>query len=117
MKIILVFTFTILLLAVTSTDKITGRWESKLPDGNILGVIFKSDNSMEGYFNKKPLFSGTYAWSDSIFSFEDNGCGNIKGIYKIVFFSNSDSMHWEVVNDSCEGRRRGMNKMVFGRVK
>ena len=117
MKIILVFTFTILLSVVTSTYKLPGRWESKLPGGNILGVIFKPDNSMEGYFNKKPLFSGTYTWSDGMLSFEDNGCQDIKGIYKIVFFSDSDSMRWEVINDSCEGRKQGMNNMVFARVK
>jgi len=88
-----------------------------LPGGNILGVIFKPDNSMEGYFNKKPLFSGTCTWNNGILSFEDNGCQDIKGIYKIVFFSNSDAMRWEVINDSCEGRKQGMNNMVFARVK
>jgi hypothetical protein len=88
MKITHAFILTILLLAITSKDKLTGRCENKLPGGNILGVIFKPDNSIEGYFNKKPLFSGIYTWSNGIFSFEDNGCQDIKGIYKIVFFSN-----------------------------
>jgi hypothetical protein len=80
MKIILVSGLTIIFLALTPTDKLTGRWERKLPDGNILGVKFKSGNSMEGYFNKKPLFSGTYTLSDRILSFEDNGCRDIKFI-------------------------------------
>jgi hypothetical protein len=57
MKITHAFILTILLLAITSKDKLTGRCENKLPGGNILGVIFKPDNSIEGYFNKKPLFT------------------------------------------------------------
>lgn len=86
MKIMLISAAVIILLAFTSTAKLTGRWESRLADGNILGFIFKPDNSFEGYINKKPFVSGNYTLQENIFSIEGNGCPGIKGIYKINFF-------------------------------
>ncbi len=106
------------LFAFAATDKLTGRWESKPSvNGNITGVVFKPDNSFEGYINKKPFVSGTYAYQDSLFSFTDNGCDGKKGVYKIIFFSNSDSLRFEPVSDSCDQRRNGMSRLILGRVK
>ena len=106
------------LVSFTVTDELTGRWETKpSAKGNITGVVFKADNSFEGYINKKPFVSGQYTLENGIFSFTDNGCDGKKGVYKIVFFSNSDSLRFEPINDSCEERRNGMNRTVLGRVK
>jgi len=109
-----------LILPFTGNDKLTGRWESKPSEkGNVTGVVFKADNKMEGYVNKKPFVSGTYAFNpeDSTFSFVDNGCNGFRGIYKILFFSNSDSMRFQVIADSCTERKEGMQRLIMGRVK
>ena len=107
-----------LLLSFTVTDPLTGRWETKPSDkGNITGVVFKTDNSFEGYINKKAFVSGQYTLQDSIFSFVDNGCDGKRGVYKIVFFSNDDSLRFEPINDSCDQRRGGMSRLILGRVK
>jgi hypothetical protein len=113
----LIFPAIIVLLSLTSANDLTGRWESRMPDGNILGIRYKPDNSFEGYFNKKPFVSGTYTFQDSILAFRGNGCNGVKCFYKIIFFSNSDSMRWKVINDSCVARKEGMDNMVFGKVK
>jgi hypothetical protein len=118
MKIALLIT---LLLAGVSTiekDKLTGRWESRpSPKGSVTGVIFKEDKSFEGYVNKKPFTSGVYAWENDLFTFTDNGCDGKKGVYKIAFFSNDDSLRFVPVEDSCIQRKEGMSKLVMGRVK
>jgi len=101
-------------------DKLTGRWESKPSDkGNVTGVLFREDNSFEGYVNKKPFVFGTYSFTpeDSVLTFTDNGCNGLRGIYKILFFSNSDSIRFVAVNDSCAERKQGMERLIIGRVK
>lgn len=118
MKAMLISSAIILLVSFTVTDVLTGRWETKpSPKGNITGVVFKADNSFEGYINKKPFVSGQYTLENDIFSFVDNGCDGKKGVYKIVFFSDSDSLRFEPISDSCEERRNGMSRTVLGRVK
>lgn len=114
--------FLVFALAFASPEKnmLTGRWETKVSDkGNVTGVVFKEDYKMEAYINKKPFVSGTYTFSpaDSIISFVDNGCDGAKATYKTIFFSNSDSLRFKVMADSCEQRRNGMERLVLGRVK
>ena len=106
--------------ALVVKDPLTGRWETgRSEKGNVTGVVFKQDSVMEGYVNRKPFVSGTYSFNatDSILSFVDNGCDGKRAIYKVLLYSNSDSMRFQVVTDSCEGRRNGMLKLVMGRVK
>lgn len=101
-----------------SNDMLLGRWETKVsPNGNVTGVVFKSDNSFEGYVNKKPFVSGQYSIKDSIMTMIDNGCEGKEAVYKIVLFSNSDSLRFDYISDPCEPRKRGMKLSVFGRVK
>ena len=107
-------------LALSSATELTGRWETMPSEkGNITGVVFKTDNTFEGYVNKKPFVSGAYSFNatDSILTFTDNGCNGITATYKIGFFSNSDSLRFTVINDSCTQRREGMQRLVMGRVK
>jgi hypothetical protein len=107
-----------IILTLPAGDKLTGRWQSlPSPKGNVTGVLFKPDNTFEGYINKKPFVTGSYTFEDSIFSFVDNGCEGRRGIYKIVFFSNEDSMRFVPVSDSCDERRNGMSRLVMGRVR
>ena len=100
--------------------KLTGRWETGISEkGNVTGVVFKEDNHLEGYINKKPFTSGTFDFNenDSTLSFVDNGCNAIRGVYKVMLYSNSDSLRFQAINDSCENRKNGMQRLVMGRVK
>ena len=108
----------VLVLLSFATDRLIGRWETRPSEnGNVTGVVFKPDSSFEGYVNKKPFVSGRYIFRDSIFTFTDNGCDGKQGVYKIVFFSNSDSLRFVPLNDSCLERREGMSRLIMGRVK
>jgi|KBSSwiS6_1023812.scaffolds.fasta_scaffold10665_2 hypothetical protein len=116
---ILFLSFT-LLFFFTPNDTLTGRWESRPSEkGNVTGVFFKPDHSLEGYVNKKPFTTGTYDFDpkDSIISFVDNGCNGVRAVYKILFFSNSDSLRFRAISDSCTERKNGMERLILGRVK
>jgi hypothetical protein len=105
-------------VAFTPADKLTGKWETKPSEkGNVTGIVFKSDNTFEGFVNRKPFVTGTYTLGDSIFSFVDNGCEGKRGVYKVIFFSNEDSLRFEPISDSCDRRRNGMIRLIVGRVK
>ena len=102
----------------TGADKLTGRWETRPSEkGNVTGVVFKDDQSFEGYVNKKPFTSGSYTLQDSLFTMEDNGCNGAKGTYKIIFFSNNDSLRLVPMDDPCIERAEGVSRMIMGRVK
>lgn len=104
-------------IGFTAADSLTGRWETKPSSkGNVTGIVFKPDKSFEGYVNRKPFVSGSYTLQDSIFSFVDNGCDGKKGVYKLVFFNNADSLRFESIEDSCVRRKDGMSRLVLGRV-
>src|SRR6478736_1577792 len=108
------------LMSLPSTIDLTGRWET-LPSekGNVTGVVFKNDSTFEGYVNRKPFVSGTYTFSaeDSVISLQDGGCMGVAATYKVNFFSNADSMRFTAINDACDRRKEGMQKLVMGRVK
>lgn len=101
-------------------DTLTGRWQTKPSEkGNVTSVLFKEGKTMEGYINKKPFVSGEYFFSqaDSMLSFIDNGCGQSMALYKVNFFSNSDSLRFTSIYDTCTERKNGMHRLVMGRVK
>jgi hypothetical protein len=118
MRTIIFVAIAIALAAFISEDFLTGRWETKpSPKGNVTSVVFKPDNTFEGFINRKPFTTGKYALKDSILSFTDNGCGGTTGVYKLILFSNGDSLRFESISDTCTERRNGMNRTILGRVK
>lgn len=118
MKTIIVSAAIFLTAFAASGDKLTGRWQTKPSvNGNVTSIHFKEDKSFEGYINRKPFNTGSYMLEDNIFSFTDNGCDQKKGVYKVIFFSNEDSMRFELVSDSCTPRKEGMLRLVLGRIK
>lgn len=118
MKTILAFAVATLLLSFAFADTLTGRWQTKpSAKGNVTSVVFKHDNTFEGYINKKPFTSGTYAVQGDTLTFTDNGCLDLRGTYKLIFFSNADSLRFEAISDSCTERKGGMERTVLGRVK
>jgi hypothetical protein len=117
MKMMLIPAALIVLCSFMAPDKLIGRWERKTASGNVVGVWFKPDNTFEAFINKKAFVSGTYTLNGNIYTNVDNGCPDIRGVYKITFFSNDDSMRVELIVDSCLERGKGMNGNVYGRVK
>lgn len=117
MKTVLIATAILMMLSF-ATDRLIGRWETKPSvNGNVTGVVFKQDSSFEGYINRKPFVSGKYVFRDSIFTFTDNGCDGKQGVYRIIFFSNDDSLRFVPINDSCTERREGMSRLIMGKIK
>src|SRR5215204_1225026 len=115
MKTFLISALTLALFSCPANDKLIGRWESQPSEnGVVTGVIFKDDDTFDGYVNKKPFVTGHYTLKGDVFSMIDNGCDGKMATYKIIFFSNSDSMRFQHINDSCEGRRNGMSRLVLG---
>lgn len=96
-------------------NTIVGRWETKTPNGTILGAVFKTDYTYTGYANKKVFVTGKYQFKDNLLSMDDDGGCKTTGVYKITFFA--DSLRLSVVTDSCTARREGTDKVVFGSVK
>lgn len=118
MKTVLIVIAILSLLSFSVTDDLIGRWQTKpSPKGNVTMVVFKNDNSFEGFINKKPFTTGKYQYQGDTLSFVDNGCNGKEAIYKVVFFSNNDSLRFEPVIDSCEERRNGMVRTILGRIK
>ena len=118
MKTVLISVAMVTLFSFRLKDVLTGRWETKPSEkGNVTGVVFKEDNTFEGYINKKPFVTGKYSLEGDVFTFIDNGCNGAQGTYRIVFFSNQDSLRFVPVIDSCEERRNGMSRLIIGRKK
>jgi putative heme iron utilization protein len=120
MKTIIIIAAIIFSFTIAPNDMLSGRWETKPSEkGNVTGVVFKNDSILEGFVNKKPFTSGTYRFTakDSVLSFVDNGCNGVRGVYKVLFFNNSDSLRFKVISDSCDERSEGMQRLIMGRVK
>lgn len=98
--------------------KLAGRWQTPpSPAGNITRVVFTTDSTFEAFVNRKPFTSGRFTRENDVFSFTDNGCMGLRGVYRLVFFSEGDSLRFAPLTDSCEERKQGMSRMVLGRVK
>ena len=118
MKTLLIATAILTLFSFTALEDLVGKWQTKpSPKGNVTMVVFKNDNSFEGFVNRKPFTSGKYRYQGDTLSFIDNGCNGKEAIYKVVFFSNNDSIRFEPVMDSCTERKNGMVKTILGRIK
>lgn len=115
MKTILI---SLVALLFIGENKLTGRWESiPAPNGNVTGIVFKADSTFEGFVNRKPFVTGKYTVNGDVLSFTDNGCDGAEAVYKLVFFSGTDSLRFQAVNDTCSRRKAGMLRLVIGRKK
>lgn len=115
MKALIAFIF---LSASITGEKLVGKWQSHPSEnGNTTTVQFKADQRFEGFINRKPFVSGSYEVKDSVLWLVDNGCDGKPAEYRLVFFSNDDSLRFIPVTDSCLPRKNGMSRLVLGRVK
>jgi hypothetical protein len=118
MKTIIISATAIAAFLSTGNDSLTGKWQSQPSvNGNTTSMLFKPDNSFEGFVNRKPFVTGNYILTNDTFSFVDNGCDGKQGTYKLQFFSNKDSLRFKVIEDECTERKEGMLRLVVGRVK
>ena len=103
MNFIFLSIFSLMFGTSCPNDMLTGRWETKVsPKGNVTGVVFKADNTLEGYINRKPFVSGKYSFlSDSTITMLDNGCEGKPAISKVIIFSNGDSLRLLPIEDPC----------------
>ncbi len=110
-----------LLIYTKPANLLIGRWQGRSASSkeSVTSFVFKDDNRMEVFVNRKAFASGAYFFSpaDSILSFTDNACDRSAAIYKINFFSNSDSLRFSVIYDTCTDRKRGIQLLVLGRAK
>ncbi|HEY0679374.1 MAG TPA: hypothetical protein VGD17_13890 [Chitinophagaceae bacterium] len=99
-------------------NKLLGTWETRPSEkGNITRVIFNKDNTHEVFINKKPFLNGEYHLKGNIMTLKENGCGGSEGVYKLIFFSGTDSLRFQLISDTCTNRKTGMQRIVLGRVK
>lgn len=118
MKSVLILSGFISLSSLFDKDILTGRWESKPSEkGNITGVVFKPDQSYEGYVNKKVFVSGHYNLIEDSLSIIENGCDGKPGLYRLIFFHDGDSIRFEPLEDECIERMKGMSRTILGRIK
>jgi hypothetical protein len=118
MKKLFVFSIILVLAAFVPKKKLVGRWETRPSEkGNVTGVIFYKDHTYEAYVNKKPFVSGKFSLRRNTITIEETGCNGAKGVYKLIFYSGSDSLRFEPISDTCSQRRGGMSRTILGRVK
>ena len=103
-------------------NDIIGQWQGNLPNNITAAIHYKKDSTFDVFVNKKMFASGKYAYANNVVTLvEDNGCINkngdqLKGAYNINFFA-PDSIRFEVIYDSCSGRKRDLNHFKLGRIE
>lgn len=106
--------------AVAFTDPINpmaGRWQQRFSSGAMMLVNFRPDGTYDAFVNKKAFVSGKYHVRQDTVSISDESCNpDYYGTYKLHFFA-QDSVRWNVIQDTCGGRRSGTDKGTLGRVK
>jgi hypothetical protein len=120
---LLITPFLLLLLSfrIDSSD-ITGTWQVTLP-GDIVGTIrYRKDSTFETFVNRKAFTSGKYTFTgDTLTITEESGCRKsdgsyVIGVYKITFLK-PETIQFEVIQDSCNGRRQGSNHLKLSKVE
>src|SRR5688572_1429379 len=114
MKTFIISVLFTLLSTFADNDILTGKWESPVsPQGNVTSVVFRADQSFEGFVNNKPFVTGNYTLKDSIFTFTDNGCDGAEGVYRLISFHYGDSIRFQYISDTCSNRRNGLSRLVL----
>jgi len=103
-----------------ASSPIQGRWEfNSVFQGQPFSflVIFRANGNYDGFLNKKAFVSGKYQMMHDTLYISDPICNSdYKGTYKVEFFA-QDSIKFHIIQDTCRGRREGVNNMVYKKVK
>jgi len=103
------------------TNPLVGRWEwtRVYPEGPLsILAVFRSNGTYDGFANKKSFVSGTYSVKHDTLFISDPVCNSkYSGTYKLTFLGQRDSVRFNVIQDTCKGRRGGVNGMVYKQVK
>lgn len=106
-------------LALATENRLTGRWEGcpDAEDGAVMGALFGEGGNFNGSCNGRAFADGNYAVKGDTLSFTDNTCMGVEARYRLLFFSNGDSLRLLAISNGCEQRRTCVERTVLGRVK
>lgn len=97
---------------------ILGEWDShEVFDGKSFVFLarFKADGTFDGLSNGKLVISGQYRVNADTIFFKDAICNlDYEASYKLTWFK--DSIRFNVINDTCQERIKGSDKVALGRV-
>ena len=98
-------------------NPLLGRWQERFANGDISLMIFGADGTYDAFVNGKLFISAKYAVRQDTFAMRDGLC-NLKyeGTYRLRFFA-KDSVRFQLLQDTCRARRRGVDGLRAGRVK
>lgn len=106
---------------VNDDYSILGKWECiKTYNGSPLSLvaIFRANGVYDGFANKKAFITGKYKMMHDTLHISDVTCNSAyEGTYKVKFFGDRDSLQFNVIRDTCVGRREGSDGFVFKRLK
>jgi hypothetical protein len=107
-------------LSFIAGNPLVGRWEytSAKPGAPFkLLAVFRANGTFDGFINKKEFVSGTYRMKLDTLYIADPTCNvQYKGVYKVEFFGQRDSLKFHVIRDTCTGRREGTDGFLFKNV-
>lgn len=100
------------------TRTILGEWDShETFDGQPWHFLarFKPDGTFDGIGNGKLIVSGQYRTAGDTIFFKDGLCNlNYEAAYRLTYFK--DSIRFNMITDTCQGRIQGSDKVTLGRV-
>jgi hypothetical protein len=102
------------------TNPLVGKWEyfgtSQGQPFKLL-AIFRTNETFDGFINKKEFVSGAYHMKHDTMYISDPTCNSkYEGVYKVEFFGQRDSLKFHVIQDTCFGRREATNGLLFKKV-
>ncbi len=98
-------------------NPLLGRWQQKTAGGPSVMTVFRADGTNDIFVNGKTFLSGKYYVRKDTLGYADPLCDiAYYGTYKLDFFA-QDSLRLIVLVDTCSQRRRGLDKVIVGRVK
>lgn len=101
-----------------SKETLVGTWKINYPNGNQVTIIFRDNGTIRAEIPAEHFtVEGKYKVKGDMVFVMDSTCGTgYWSKYKSKFLSN-DSVYSEVVEDSCTGRRKTVDKQTMVRVR
>ncbi|MBC7626816.1 hypothetical protein [Ferruginibacter sp.] len=101
-----------------SERSILGNWDAHGTfEGKafVLEGRFKPGGDYDGFDNGKLFVSGKYRLAGDTIFIKDGLCNmTYEGAYKLTYYK--DSVRFNVIEDTCIGRKNGSDKLAMGRI-